>query len=264
MKKVIVFISLLAMSFTLCACSQEDTESVTDFSSTPAMYEASDGTLVYNDNASKLDEGSVIERNSESVEVSAPENSIAVDKAEEILDTCAYEDLYLFQSVKDYKKYYCETVEHNGSMYYSFDFYIEKDGQKVFAGTSCLVSCDGNKILKKDWTGGYTAVTKDKASTEKSPSEIYKSAEVMPNDALLTLTKFTKNQLGLDYELASYTFECETEIQTLKSIKCYKFTPKLYYTNSVKMLSPYYITVDGTNRVFTADKENSGEYIEIK
>lgn len=265
MKKIIIFVSLLAMAFTLCACSQEeDNGGVVDVPSTTEFYETSDGTLVYNDGASKINEGSLIERNGDNIEVSAPENSISIDKAEEMLNTCAFEDLYLFQSVKDYKKYYCGTVSYNDSMYYSFDFYAEKDGQRVFAGTNCLVSCDGKNILKKDWTGDYVVVKQNKAKSEKSPSELYKSAKVMPNEALLSLTAFSKDQLGLEYELISYTFEGETETQTIKSIKCYKFTPKLYYTNSVKMLSPYYVTVDGSNRIFTADKENSGEYIEIK
>ncbi|MDD6489400.1 MAG: hypothetical protein PUG48_06285 [Clostridia bacterium] len=264
MKKIIIFISLIAMAFTLCACSQGEDGSVENVSSSPIMYEDSDGTLVYNDNASEVDEGSLVTRNGDNVQVSAPENSISLDKAEEMLDSCAFEDLYLFQSVKDYQKYYFGTVSYCDSMYYSFDFYIEKDGKRVFAGTNCLVACDGTEILKKDWTGTYVTVQQNKASGEKSPSELYKSAKVMPNDALLTLTKFSNSQLGLEYELLTYTFEGETEIQTVKSIKCYKFTPKLNYTNSVKMLSPYYITVDGTNRVFTADKENDGEYIEIK
>ncbi|MGN0471186.1 MAG: hypothetical protein ACI4GV_09770 [Acutalibacteraceae bacterium] len=264
MKKIIIFVSLLAMALTLCACSQGQDESSLSVSSENSFFEASDGILVYNDNASKIDEGSLITRNTDIVEVSAPENSISLEKAEEMLDGCAFEDLYLFQSVKDYKKYYSGTVSQSGSMYYSFDFYIEKDGQRVFAGTSCLVACDGKDIMKKDWTGSYVTVQPNKASDEKSPSELYKSAKVLPNDALITLTEFSDSQLGLEYELSAYTFECETEIQTLKSIKCYKFTPKLNYTNSVKMLSPYYITVDGTNRVFTSDKENSGEYVEIK
>lgn len=265
MKKVIIFISLIAMSFALCACSQNDNEGMYELPPPKdSFYETSDGTLIYNDNPSKIDEGSIIKRNGDSVEVSAPENSISLDKAEEMLDGCAFEDLYLFQSVKDYKKYYFGTVSYADSMYYSFDFYIEKDGKRVFAGTNCLVACDGTEILKKDWAGDYVTVQLNKATSEKSPSELYKSAKVMPNDALLTLTKFSNSQLGLEYELLTYTFEGETEIQTLKSIKCYKFTPKLNYTNSVKMLSPYYITVDGTNRVFTVDKENDGEYIEIK
>lgn len=264
MKKIIIFVSLLAMALTLCACSQSEDESSLSVSSENSFYKTSDGTLVYNDNASKIDEGSLITRNGDSVEVSAPENSISLDKAETMLDGCAFEDLYLFQSVKDYKKYYSGTVTEGNSMYYSFDFYIEKDGKRVFAGTSCLVACDGTGIMKKDWTGNYVTVQLNKSESEKSPSELYKSAKVLPNDALITLTEFSDSQLGLDYELSAYTFECETEINTVKSIKCYKFTPKLNYTNSVKMLSPYYITVDGTNRVFTADKENSGEYVEIK
>ena len=264
MKKIIIFVSLISMAFTLCACSQNDEEGMYDVTPENGFYETSDGTLVYDDNASKIDEGSLITRNGDNVEVSAPENSISREKAEEMLDGCAFEDLYLVQSVKDYKKYYFGTVSYGGSMYYSFDFYIEKDAKRVFAGTNCLVACDGTDILKKDWTGNYVTIKQNKASSEKSPSELYKSAKIMPNDALLTLTEFSDSQLGLEYELSAYTFEGETEIQTVKSIKCYKFTPKLNYTNSVKMLSPYYITVDGTNRVFTADKENDGEYIEIK
>lgn len=263
MKKSLITVSALALSLFLTACSPGSAEnSVT--SSSAQWYETSDGTVVYNDNASKTDEGSLIERNGNKNEVSSPENSISIEKATSMLDTCAAEDLYLPQSVKNYEKYYSFTVNYGDALYYSFDFYVEKDGKRVFAGTNCLVACDGTQILKEDWMGGYVPVKQNKASSDKSVSEMYGNVKITPNEALLTLASFSEKELGLEYSFLTYTFETDTEISTVKGIKCYKITPKLYYTNSVKMLSPYYVSVDGKNRVFTSDGKDNSQYIEIK
>ena len=263
--KKIVFISILSASLLLCGCSQNgDNSEMPVESSYAQIYEDSDGNLVYEDSKYEIVEGSLIERNGDEDEPSAPEGSISFEEAVEILDSCSFEELYLPQSVSDYEKYYFGTVTHNDLLYYSIDPYVEADGKKIFVGTNCLVACDGSKVLMKTWASDYMSVEIGSAENDKSLSELYGDCEATPNDAIASLAKFSESQLGLEHSLSSYTFEVDTKIHDIKGIECYQATPKLNYTNLMSMTAPYYISADGSGRVFIADTENKGSYIEIK
>ncbi len=265
MKKKLMFVSALAVLMIFCACSDnESSESAVDESSSAQIYETSDGKLIYGDNSSEVSQGILIERNGSEKEVSAPDGSITFDEAEKLLNTCNFEALYLPQSVKEYKKYYFDTVTYNNSLYYSIDLYIELKGKKIFVGTNCLVACDGSSVLAKNWTSDYTSVKTNSSSSDSSLTELYGNTEITPNDALKVLASFSESQLGLKYSFSNYTFEVYTKLYDIKDVECYKIIPKLNYNNSLSVLSPYYITSDGSNKVIVNSSDKEDSYTEVK
>lgn len=264
MKRSLLFIGVLSFFLILCGCSQNtDTEDSLDISTTQ-MYETSDGNLAYENNFKEVSQGSLIERNGNQKQVSAPDGSIEFDEVIKTLDLCSFEELYLPQSVDNYKKYYSDTVTYDGTLYYSIDLYIEANGKRAFVGTNCLVACDGSQVLKKTWTGDYLPTQLNASSSDKTYSELYGDTDVTPNDALSNLISLSESKLGFEHNLLSYTFEIDTKFFDIENVKCYRITPKLNYTNSVSMLSPYYVAADGSDKIFIKDTKNIGSYIELK
>lgn len=264
MKKILLFIAILSISVMMCACSeQENTETIPE-NSTAQFSQTDSNTLVYEAEKNEASQGTLIERDGSEKQVSAPEGSISIDEAIEILDSCNYEDLYLPESVSSYEKYYFDTVTYNGSEYYSIDFCLESNGKRIFVGTNCIVACDGSQVLKKTWASDYLSVKPNTSDNDKDVKEVFGDVKSTPNDAFRLLLSLGETKLGLDHNLSIYTFEADSEIHEIKSIKCYEITPKLNYNNSISMLSPYYVTVDGSNRVFIKDEENKDSFIEIK
>lgn len=266
--KKIFFAATLSALILMCACSNntytnDSTESST-YENSATISVTSNGTITYKDNAQEISYGNIIERTETEDEPSAPDGGISFDEAVEILDSCSFEALYLPQPTTSYEKFYCGTVSYNGTEYYSIDLYINSDNGKVFVGTNCLVSCDGSKVLIKTWTSDYISIEINSSSSDKNLNELYPNAGITPNEALLVFASLGTDALGLDEALSSYTFEVDTSIQEVKNIKCYRIMPKLNYENSIAISSYFYVTIDGSNRVFTADSENTGEYIEIK
>lgn len=263
--KKLLFISILSCFVLMYGCTQnENNPTASEDLPGVSVYQTSDGTIVYENSKLTIIEGSLIERDINPKEVSSPSDSITFEKAAALLNSCNFEDLYLPQSTKDYEKYYFDTVTYNNELFYSVDLYLNSDNKKIFVGTNCLVACDGSKVLKKTWSSDYISVELNSSSSDKVIDEIYPNVKITPNDALIAFSSFGEKKLGLENDFSSYTFEIDTKIYDIKSIKCYQLTPKLYYNNQTKMLPSYYITVDGSNRVFINDKENIGSYIEIK
>lgn len=204
-------------------------------------------------------QGSLINRN-EIKTVSAPEESISFEKACQILDTCDMNELQLPQSPKYFQKYYFNTVEYYGKMYYSVYFYSEKDDKKVFVGNNTLVSCDGELVLTKNWLGYYDKVTQN-SDKNKEFKELFPDAKAEPCEALKALAD--KN-LQLEYTLSQYVFEFLNETYDVQTINCYVVTPKTEFSDSVSIGQKLYISTDGTNRVFKNNPDEKGEYIELK
>ena len=269
MNKRILVVLVSVIMFGLCGCNGGGTGDEQEYygGDDMSIYEESDGTVVYDfePEKSKVEhsDGKLTERTEDSIEVSAPEGSIDMKKAEELIDSCSYEEFYLPSKVSGYQKYYSGTVEKNRKKYYAISLYLEKDSVRMYVGTNILVACDGSEILKQSWTGSYMSVELGGSKNDPSPEKLYKNVKVMPGDALFALNNVSPEKLGLDQKLSAYTFEIDNKLYTRKSLKCYQITPKLTYENTTKMASPIYVVADGTNRIMMKieDKE---DYKEIK
>lgn len=201
--------------------------------------------------------GELIEHKSKEVP-SSVKGGISFEEACSILDKYSSKEFYLPQAVKEYKKYYFGTIDYMGDKYYSIYPYIEAANKKIFMGTNCLVSCDGQLVLKKAWTGDYAEVTK-KFSEDKSSDEIYPDAKASANDAVASFAEKEKN-LKLDNDITKYVFEVGDRLYDRNGIKCYKISPKLEYMDHIEILQAYYVAADGSGEVYKADLNNGGEY----
>ena len=269
MNKRILAVLVSAVMLGLCGCNGGGTGDEEEYygGDDVSVYVESDGTVVYDFEPEKSkaehSDGKLVERTEQSIEVSAPEGSIDMKKAEEMIDSCSYEEFYLPGKVSDYQKYYSGTVEKNRKKYYSINLYLEKDSVRMYVGTNILVACDGSEILKQSWTGSYMPVETGSSKNDPSPEKLYKNVKILPDEALFVLNDVSSEKLGLDQKLSAYTFEIDNKLYTRKSLKCYQITPKLTYENTIKMGSPIYVVADGTNRIMMKieDKE---DYKEIK
>lgn len=259
------FIIAVMLGLSGCAVSS-GTESTQGNDDTEySVYGTDDGAVTYDfgggNNAAEVS-GDPIERNGNTVEVSAPDGSISIDKAKELVDSCSFEKFYLPVKTADCGKYYYGTINIGCEEYYSMCFYLEKNSLLMYVGTDFAVSCDGKEVLKKNWTGTYEEVELGSSSDDKTFDEMYEGAEITPEEALFALNGVEAEKLGLTEKLSSYTFEIDSKLYTRKSIKCYQITPKLNYENGITLGSPIYVTADGTNRIMMYDSAGD-DYVKI-
>lgn len=268
-KKILSLILAVSLSGCLCACARDEDTTLTDADDEVdvSVYETSDGNIVYNYNIDGSKTESIenidlrIHNNSEE-EVSAPDGSIDIEKAEEILDGCSNYRIYLPGKIKDFKKFYNGTVEMNGKDYYSMSFYMESSGKKIFVGSDVIVACDGSAVYRVDLANAYQPVKMESADEDKEQSVQYPDASISAKDALIYAVEADREKTGLGEDLSAYTFELGEKLIVKKSISCYKITPKLTYSNSVKLGTPIYVAADGSERAFTYDSETD-DYIDI-
>ena len=265
MKRVILTICSTAVVLALCGCVSGKNNN-SEVSGEDVSVIADEDKVTYqlsgSDEFSEVG-GKVIERDNREAEVSAPEGSISLEKAKETVDTCAFEQFYLPSATADYKKYYYGTVDFNGKDYYSMCFYTEKNSVRMYVGTDFYVSCDGKEVLRCDWSGNPTEAEIGGNSTDKTFEQLYKGAEITPNDALFVLNNIEAAKLGLTEKLSSYTFEIDTKLSTKRGIKCYCITPKLKYENGTKLFNTIYVTADKTDRILMYS-EQTGDYEQLK
>lgn len=265
MKKRILTLCSVAIIIAFCGCSTGRNSDV-DESSERVSVTADSGIITYQtDNTQEFSDvgGNIRERDANEPEVSAPDGSITIEQAKELVDKCAFEQFYLPSAVSDYKKYYYGTVKMNDKNYYSMCFYAEKNSVRMFVGTDFYVSCDGDEILRCDWSGNLEDVEPIGNSEDKNEKEIYKDSKISAEDALFLLNDVGSKKLGLTEKLNSYTFEIDAGLSTKRGIKCYCITPKLKYENGIKIFKPIYVTADGTDRILMYN-ETTSDYEEIK
>lgn len=198
----------------------------------------------------------LIERNKNSAP-SAAEGSISFEDACSILDEFSGKELYLPQDTKDYKKYYFGTIDYMGDKYYSVYPYIEVAGKKIFMGTNCLVSCDGQTVLKKSLTGDYAQVSKS-SSEDITVQEKYAEAKTAPNEAVAILAE-NEEKLKLDNDITKYIFEVSEKLYERNGKKCYKISPKLEYMDHIEVLQAYYVAADGSKEAYKIDVYNHSQ-----
>lgn len=248
----------------LCACNSGSNSS----SSAPqgseeslGVYINEDGRIVYtfgDPDEEPADTGAVLHRDpNEPKEV--PEGSISHEEAKKVLDSCSFEELYLPCSVSGLSAKY-EGIEEIGTKkYLKYSFYAEKNGTRIFLGTNACVSPDGKTVYKKNWASKYDPVETGSSRNDKTQSELYPEASVSPEEAIFVLAGADLKALGLTEALTDYTFETDSRLHTIKSLPCYKITPKLYMTAGMEMKSPVYITADGSGHIMIPDN-STGEY----
>lgn len=241
----------------LCGCSvpasQQQSSKSTQNSS----------TLIYSiGEQPDIPEGELVERKNGD-EGDIPEESITTAEAEKLLDGCGFDQFYLPESVKTFKKHFDGVEKITDKDCLIFSFYAEKDGERIYLGTKAAVGTDGKSVYKLGWANAYEPVETDSADKDKTVSELYPDAKVSPSEAVTAILSKDKEALGLGYDMKDYTFEAETKLHTIKGVPCYKFTPKLFYSLSVKLLSPIYVTADGKSNVLILDPSTAG-YTVIK
>ena len=252
MKKIFL-ISALILSLSFCGCSGQSNNSEKSESSSSQRADVSTGesgtTYTIRDVSKDMSTGDRIEITENKKEVSAPKDSISFKEACDIIDSCNMEELYLPQSAKDYKKMYFATVNYESKDYYSIYNCVEVKGKKIPVGTNCLVACDGSRILKKDWVGGYSPVDTDTAKNDKTTAEKYPDAKITPNEAIAAAAE-KGDKLGLEYDISTYVFEADDKIVEVNGVACYKFTPKSEYTNSTLLQTAFYVNAYGSGEVY--------------
>lgn len=259
MKRLVLSVLGAALVITFCGCGA-GTDTDTDTNSDTVSVVMEDDKLIYKtENADEFSEvgGKLVERGADEPEASAPEGSITLDRAKEIADSCAFEQFYLPSPTSNYEKYYYGTVNLNNNEYYSMCFYTEKDSVRMYVGTDFYVSCDGKNVLRCDWSGNLVDCEIGGNSGDKTAEELYSGAKITPEDALFALNGTESEKLGLTEKLSSYTYEIDAKLYTKRGIKCYCVTPKLKYENGIKILSPIYVTADGTGRLLMYNEQTS-------
>ena len=251
LKKWMVLILSAALA-TFCACTpvnDQGSESLTDNSLN--MYEDENGTVYYNFGESTVepDAGALIERSYGNQEVSAPKKSISFSEAEQLLDSCAFEEFALPSKVADYKKLYNKTVEVRGKAYYSVSFYAEQNSVRMFVGNDAYVACDGTDVLAVTILGTYNDVEIGGSKNDKELSELYPGAEITPVEALFVINSIEPISIGLKEKLINYTFEFGEGLSDAKNLSCYKIMPKLSYEHTQSYQTPIYVAADGSNTV---------------
>ena len=257
--KKISILLLCVMLTGLCACRTKAPSDTADTSDSVGAYVDESGTIVYTFGdpvETSRDDGQLIHRSANEA-TDLPDGSITLQQAKNIIDTCAFEQLYLPCSTSSFGKYYEGTEKIGTAGYLVFSLYAEKNGTRLFVGTHVLVSTDGKSVVKENWAGTHESVKTDSTGEDKTEKELYPEADVSPTEAIFAIYSKDKEKLGLENELIDYTFEIDTKLHTIKSVPCYKLTPKLYYTKSVKMSAPIYVSSDGKNNVMIMDTATS-------
>ena len=262
MKKLIV-ISFLTISLFMCGCLYNNAENSAQDKTVGSVNTDSQIKSDADGNGSDESEKTFVQR-VEVDKVSAPNGSITFEEACEILDSCDMYSLYLPQSAKDYKKSCCGIIKLHGSDYYSVYMYIEDNGKKIYVGTNYLVSCDGEDVRKKTWTGDYAVVEMTYSESDETVEKLYAGAKITPNEALKILCGKGEKALGLENDISKYTFEADSEFTSVYNFECYKIIPKIEYSMSTDMLSPYYVNVDGSGEVYKEKTGEPDEYEELK
>lgn len=259
MKRKLLVILAAAMLCSMCGCvSKAPAGSSGDDDTSLVVRENSNGGLEFEfDTENSFEEvgGKLISRTEEKTP-EIPENGISIEEAGKIVDSCSFTRFYLPSEIKNYKKYYYDTIKFNGGDFYQMYFYVEKNGIKMFAGTKYLVACDGSKVYSADWTGSLREEKTDPASKDPDTAELYKDAKISPEEALFVLNKAEPSSLKLKESLFAYIFETDAKLYEKKSILCYRITPKLEYENGVVMSEPIYVTADGTDRIIMSDGDD--------
>lgn len=256
-KKIIIGLLLLAL-LTFSSCKQSDKDLETQSETVSGNYRVtSDGIYVTRDEnilQSSAEDGELLGHTGDNIEVSAPEGSISISQAVEILESCAFEKFYLPQKVSTYETYYYKTVEINEEMYYMLGLYTTQKGTRLYLGTNVFVSCDGRSVMKQTWMGGYAPVEIGSGKNDKSFEELYPEAKITPEQALFVLAEKGSSALELTQDVTQYTFEIDSWLSQEQNMDCYRIVPKLTYEHSTKLFEPIYVSVDGKNRVFIRDK----------
>lgn len=259
MKRTIFAVCCAALVIAFCGCGADKGDN-TEESSDRVSVIVDDDNLIYQiDGTQEISEvgGKIVERSTDEPEVSSPDGSITLEKAKETVDSCSFEQFYLPSEITKYQKYYYGTVKLNNKDYYSMCFYLEKNSVRMYVGTDFYVSCDGGEVLRCDWSGNLVDCEIGGNSGDKTAEELYSGAKITPEDALFALNGTESAKLGLTEKLSSYTYEIDAKLYTKRGIKCYCVTPKLKYENGIKILSPIYVTADGTGRLLMYNEQTS-------
>lgn len=256
-KKLLPVICLLAcLSF--CGCSNAKSNNTSGGSSA-----GQDSNVIYINDVSQASMGNKTVQKPKDQPVSAPDGSITFEEACQRLDTCGKKDFYLPESMSAYRKYYFGTVDYQGELYYSIYPYYESNGKRLYAGTNCLVSLNGEVVRAQNWMGGYDLIDQNTAADDKDIKAMYPDAKITPNEALSVLAQKEK-ALGLERSIEDYVFETDERLIEVSGIPCYCFTPKLEYTDHIDLLKVYYVTSDGTNTILSAVTGSPTEFVELK
>ena len=256
-KKLLAAVCVLAC-LSLVGCNNGKTGSTSSGSSP----DQSSNTIYITDTSLPPMGDKVVEKPKETA-VSAPEGSISFEQACAVLDTCGKQNFYLPESMNTYQKYYFATVDYQGEQYYSIYPYIEANGKRLYAGTNCLVSLNGEVVRAQNWMGSYDVIEQNTAEHDKDIQTMYPDAKMTPNQALTALAEKEK-ALGLSRPIGDYVFETDEKLIEVSGVPCYCFTPKLEYTDHIDLLKVYYVTSDGTNTVLSAVTGSPGEFVELK
>lgn len=261
MKKRITAAAAAILILLSCGCGQKQEENSEEaLDDATLIYERSDGTVVYSFDGSMhevSDPGKSNKRNEEAAPIAAKDGGISSDEAMQLLDSYDGASFYLGFRTDLFKKYFNGIVEDEGTEYYSFSFYAEKDGKKIFAGTDAFVSIDGKNVLKRDWTGSLRLVEK----TGKATSDKADGAEATAIEALLEILDADSEKLGLTEGVENYTFEIESKLTELKSLKWYRFIPKLGYDYEIRLGAPVYVSADGKGNIIFSNGTSEYEII---
>ena len=262
-RKISVLLLCLVMTG-LCACKAKAPAPASESGDKVGAYVDESGTIIYTFGDpvdTSRDDGEVLHRSADEA-TELPDGSISLQQAKDILDTCSFEQFYLPCSMSSFEKYYEGTEKIGSTEYLVFSIYAEKNGARIFVGTHALVSTDGKTVLKENWAGTHDSAVTDSTSEDKTEEQLFPEAKVSPGEAIFAICSKDKEKLGLENELIDYTFEIDTKLHTIKSVPCYKLTPKLYYTKSVQMAAPIYVSSDGNGNVIITDTATS-EYMVV-
>ena len=252
-KAITLFICAGLLSFSGCAIAVND--SAEKDKNTAADHIASadeDGTIHYrfDEDYSETDPGALVKRTFEEKEFTPADGDISKEEAIKILDSCGFSEFALPDSISRFSKLYNGVVEIGTEKCYSFLFYAEKGAEKLFVGREAIVSADGSKVYARNILGTSTEIT---PGSSKDDKELYKTAEISPEEALFVINKDNAEKLGLTEDMPCYSFEFAKKLYDAKSVSCYKITPVLEYEHSKKHCSAIYIAADGSGSIIMAD-----------
>lgn len=255
---------LAAAILLLCSgCSKNTEQSSGSDEDLPLTYQTSDGATVYSFDGEKHEQekpGELIANKPAQPLTDDTSDGISPKKAWELLTKCDHSSLHLPCPVGYFTPCYSGTENVGSVKCYVFSFLAAPEGDPVYAGTSAYVSCDGQKIFKKNRTSGFSQVTEQEKddSPEKPDGAVLNAAQ-----ALQFLAGIPEEQLHLEEKTENYTFESDGKLTEIKNTACYCFTPKLVYDNMVRMSDSVYISADNSSTVFVKNKD-SDDYTAIE
>lgn len=244
-KTAALFLAAGLMITALCGCAKQEEK---EYSEGVQISADESGITFFVSEASEIDQTARIDIK-DGGKVSAPENSVSFEEACKLLDSCSMEALYLPQKASDFEKMYFATVDYEGGKYYSVYNCVSVNGKKIPVGTNCLISYSGDKVLKKDWMGGYSVVDTNTADQDQTFDKMYPDATIKPTEAIAVLAA-NEDKLGLDDSITKKVFEFDKKLFEVEGIPCYKITPKTEYTKSIELKTAYYVSAQKGGEIY--------------